>query len=286
MKTKIFIDEVGNTDLKIALTSDAERFISLTGVVVKERDYYDHFIPVFRDLKKQFFADENIIFHRREMIRAEPPFHRFDDEKIRNEFDLCFLKILEELPFRIVTVAVDKRTLHQDGFNGDPYHLAFFELVEEYLFWLKAHGLVGDVTVEVRGKGQDQSLKRFFKDSFSDSRLAPHLQEFLTSGEIKLGKKSDNCPAMQLADLLAYPSAMSIRSAVEERVRNHRFSAKIVEVLERDKYLTARAKRLISRKKRGPKAPGDRVTVPLHPKNGLRPVCVGDSKSQTKKFSF
>jgi len=70
MKYRIYIDEVGNHDLK-NVDGPNERFLSLSGIIF-DLDYVAKILfPSVEDLKEKYFRshpDDPVIFHRKEMI--------------------------------------------------------------------------------------------------------------------------------------------------------------------------------------------------------------------------
>ena len=95
------------------------------------------------------------------------------------------------------------------------------------------------MVIEARGKGCDKRVKAAFERIFE--RGTGHLdssviQQHLTSREIKLATKLDHCPAMQMVDLLAHPSARAMRYERLGLIKPDDFGSRIVEILERWKY--------------------------------------------------
>jgi len=75
MKYRLYVDEVGNSDLKSSDNTD-HRFLSLTGVIF-DLDYVNKVLfPEIELLKRNFFGshpDEPIILHRKEIIVSLRP---------------------------------------------------------------------------------------------------------------------------------------------------------------------------------------------------------------------
>ena len=85
MKYRIYIDEVGNPDLNSS-DNPNHRFLSLTGIIL-ELKYVESVVhPQMEALKAKYFhshPDEPIIFHRKEMVNAKPPFEILKDHERR-----------------------------------------------------------------------------------------------------------------------------------------------------------------------------------------------------------
>lgn len=76
MKYRLYVDEVGNSDLKSS-DNPIHRFLSLTGVII-ELDYVSKTLfPEIESLKSKYFdshPDDPIILHRKEIVNAKYPF--------------------------------------------------------------------------------------------------------------------------------------------------------------------------------------------------------------------
>ena len=81
VKYRIYIDEVGNPDLESS-DDPNHRFLSLTGIIL-ELDYVKSFVhPQMEALKAKYFdyhPDDPIVFHRKDIMNAKPPFQKLKD---------------------------------------------------------------------------------------------------------------------------------------------------------------------------------------------------------------
>ncbi|NIM15323.1 MAG: DUF3800 domain-containing protein [Candidatus Aminicenantes bacterium] len=95
-KYRMYVDEVGNSDLKS--TSDPNRrFFSLTGVILSLDTVKNQLYPDFEKLKSRFFdshPDDPIIFHRKEIINKKPPFESLREQDTREQFDKELLHVI------------------------------------------------------------------------------------------------------------------------------------------------------------------------------------------------
>jgi hypothetical protein len=241
MRCHLFIDEVGNGDLGAAAKIDNERYLSLTGIVTRLDLYEERFLPDVRTFKNNIFGDRigpNIVLHRREIMRREGPFAMLRDEHLKQRFDVDLLRLFQALPYLVYTVVIDKRE-HLDTYGVwrfDPYHYCLHVLIERYVLWMKRHKYVGDVTAEPRSSKADRRLKDSYRGIYLNGtdHISPQIiQEHLTSRELKFTPKIANCPAMQICDLLAYPSYKNIRN---EKLGQHQqadFGKLVVNILEK-----------------------------------------------------
>jgi len=243
MKFRLYVDEVGNSDLESSLNPN-HRFLSLTGVIlgldyVAARLHHD-----LEQLKQKYFGmhpDEPIVLHRKEIVNARSPFDALRDSKVRRAFDTEFLRLLAEWEYTVITVCIDKRR-HKETYSAwryDPYHYCLAILLERFVFFLRRYSATGDVMAESRGGREDRRLKASY------ARLWEHGTEFveatmfstyLTSKQLKVKPKANNIAGLQLADVLAHPSRNEI--LLQEGLRDKPlapFAEQVVGIL-RGKY--------------------------------------------------
>lgn len=242
---RIYIDEVGNHDLKHAENIN-ERFLSLTGVIIASAGIRNVVAPDMVRLKKEIFdpdPDEPVIFHRKDIIKRRGPFRILHDEEKRREFDGVLLEALARWEYNVVTVIIDKLA-HREQYKiwiAHPYHYCLQVLLERFLYFLQDHNAQGDVMVESRGGREDIKLKNSYARLYrsgSDFILAEDFQFRLTSAELKVKPKAANVAGLQIADLVAYPSR---REILHERgflgAEGTTFSDRVIEILLKSKYL-------------------------------------------------
>ena len=128
MKYRLYIDEVGNSDLG-ASQDPNHRYLSLTGVIL-ELSYVDSTVfQALESLKKTYFGshpDDPIILHRKELVNKKPPFEALRDPVIEQAFNQDVLGLLQTLDYTVFTVVIDKLE-HQQRYKVwrfDPYHYA------------------------------------------------------------------------------------------------------------------------------------------------------------------
>ncbi len=243
MKYRIYIDEVGNPDLESS-DNPNHRFLSLSGVII-ELGYVAAVVhPQMEEIKHKYFRahpDEPIIFHRKEMISAYPPFENLKDPQTRVDFDQALLRLMTDWEYTVISVCLDKKK-HKETYatwRYDPYHYCLAVLLERFIFYLKRRNARGDAMAESRGGKEDKRLKDSFERLWRNGTdyLAP--EEFstsLTSRQLKVKTKANNIAGLQLADLIAHPSRNEI-------LRDHGFltgeispfGKEVVKILQ-DKY--------------------------------------------------
>ena len=244
MKYRIYIDEVGNPDLESS-DNPNHRFLSLTGVIL-ELSYVESIIyPQMEALKTKFFhshPDDPIIFHRKEMIKAEPPFGALKDPKTLKQFDKELLALMKSWEYTVISVCLDKKN-HKETYTTwryDPYHYCLAVLLERFVFFLNRKNIQGDVMAESRGGKEDRRLKDSFArlwEEGTDYVDQEQFQKALASKQLKVKLKTNNISGLQLADLLAHPSRNEILQEQGLLGKDLGFFAqKVVEVLQKKYY--------------------------------------------------
>lgn len=241
MTCRLFVDEVGNGDLRGSAGDDNVRYLSLTGVLTKRSTHDSKIVPAFDAMKRDLFGQTNVIFHRREIIRREGQFTALRDPTLRADFDRKLLGIMRDCPYLAITVTIDKRA-HLEKYSTwhfDPYHYCLLCLVERYTLWLRRNDCKGDVAVEPRFPKADKRLKRSFQRIYQEGTgriRAKTVQQHLLSHDIKFFGKSHNVAGMQLCDLLAHPSYRSMkfeRLGLDEPAD---FGTAVVRILREQRY--------------------------------------------------
>jgi len=243
-KYRIYIDEVGNNDLKSS-DDPNHRYLSLTGLIF-DLNYVKNVVhPKLEALKQKYFPhhpDEPIILHRKELVNKKYPFKSLKDKTIEENFNSDLLKLLDELDYSIVSVLIDKKehNYKYKTWKYDPYHYCLEILLERFFFFLEMQDSVGDVMVESRGGKEDIRLKKSYSMIFQKGTNfieAKDLQKRLTSKELKVKNKTLNIACLQLADLIAHPSRrfmFKIYNIDEDKKLT--FGDRIIEVIKGKYY--------------------------------------------------
>lgn len=242
MKYRLYIDEVGNSDLG-ASNDLNHRYLSLTGIIL-ELDYVQATVfPSIEDLKQRYFGshpDDPIILHRKELVNKKPPFNSLQDPKIEQAFNGELMQLVDALDYIVLTVVIDKLE-HQTRYQVwrfDPYHYCLMILVERYVLWLDSKQACGDVMAESRGGKEDRRLKDSFERVYekgTDYIQPDKLAACLTSRQLKVKPKSNNIAGLQLADLIAHPSFRATLARHNNESLPGNFGGQIAQILEKSK---------------------------------------------------
>lgn len=196
--------------LHAAAKDHNQRYLSLTGLVLRQDDHDGDKTDQLNALKKDVFGHTNIVLHRREIIDAKGDYAVLSDKKIRAKFDAGFLSLIVRLSPPAFTVSIDKeRHLEQyKVWQFNPYHYAMTCLLERYVLWLHYAGLIGDVIGEARGPKHDAQLRRAFNFFYKNGTAVRTdvIRARLISRELRLVAKEKNIAGVQIADLLAHPA--------------------------------------------------------------------------------
>lgn len=245
MKYRIYIDEVGNSDLNSS-ENISHRFLCLTGVIFNLVYVSEVLQPELEALKVKYFRshpDEPVILHRKELVNRKYPFHTLADKEIEESFNLEFLNMLSKWDYSVVGVVIDKQELntnYSESWKYDPYHYCQEVILERFKLFLDLKNAVGDVMIESRGGKEDMRLKKSIRrlmDGGTHYVSSEDLSRFITSKELKVKNKGHNIAGLQLADIVAH----SVRRRAFQRIWNiqdgkRTFSDSILEILERDKF--------------------------------------------------
>lgn len=243
MKHRMYVDEVGNSDMG-ASQDPNHRYLSLTGVVL-ELGYVDsHVFPTLEGLKRTYFGshpDDPVILHRKELVNKKPPFTALRDAATERAFNDDLLAVLRSINYTVFTVVIDKLE-HQQKYQVwrfDPYHYCLLIVVERFVLWLRRSDAVGDVMAESRGGKEDRRLKASFERVYDQGSSFLSRQEFvrhLTSRQLKVKAKSNNIAGLQLSDLIAHPSYRATLARKTGQPLANNFGGTIASILEHSKY--------------------------------------------------
>jgi hypothetical protein len=238
---RMYIDETGNADLE-ASADPVHRFLSLTGVIVDLEQINKVAIPEIQKIKAEILEldpDKNTPLHRKELMNKKYPFLALNDPAKELAFNTAILKLLTDLEYNVVTVVIDKQA-HLDRYHKwavDPYHYCLRILFERYCYILKDKKARGDLMSEARGKREDQRLALAYTQLHAHPTPVHRdvVDSCLTSKRLKIERKERNVVGLQIADLIAHPSAMLARTWFNNEPKPSGFGWEIVQTLRRGK---------------------------------------------------
>ena len=244
---RMYVDENGHYNLREDLTKDGNRFLCLTGVAMRISTH-KQLTEQMDALKLNYFGDTNIVLHRRELIVGKPPFEALKDDSTREGFNRDLLTIMDTLPYRVISILVDKKALVEKyGLlrAQDPYAIALEFLMHRYQYWMQDFStqnerVTGDILAEARGGREDKTTKETYRLIYNGqgyNRLA-NANMFYSSKEIKLKKKIDNIAGLQFVDLISHPARRYILSkyGLANNLKQTSFEQKVVDILVSKKF--------------------------------------------------
>ena len=234
---RLYIDESGDHTFHLA-DNDNHRHLGLLGIWFDTGPPYRAFAQALNDLKADIFGwhpdDPPICLHRKDIIERRKIFGRLRDPELNRRFETGLLTVVHEARFQMCCVVIDKASHRTKTYRElfHPYHYCLAALLERYVGWLSLARAEGDIMAESRGRVEDQELLEAFGSVLENGTRfqAPiSFQGVLTSTKIKLKKKEDAIPGLELADLLAYPLRREIVAERRGEVPPPDFSSAILE---------------------------------------------------------
>jgi hypothetical protein len=238
---RLYIDESGDHTYK-NIDHPSRRYLSLLGVWLEQDIDYINLDTAMKKFKDGIFGqkpDDPIIFHRDDIINKRGSFVILRDEEILSRFNGGLLDLVSISEFSVIIVVIDKKAQEKKyKLPYHPYHYCLGLMLERYVGWLKRRNVIGDVLAESRGGKEDTDLKaayrQFYEKGFGYCKPI-EFQTYITSKDIKLKKKTDNIPGLQLADILAHPAKQAYlyeKGLVPEFDDN--FGKRLVELIDRN----------------------------------------------------
>jgi hypothetical protein len=206
----VFMDESGDHNLKDGGDPNYPLFV-LVAVLI-DGDEYVKIVQKFEQIKLKFFGNKSIVFHEREIRKAEGVFSILQNPNTRNEFLQDLNRTIEDSRFQIIASVIDKRRLLEKYlYPKNPYDISLQFILERIGFEVQPRISASEVPIraESRGKKEDGELREEFDRICSgNSTLSPnsHLPSQIFSKMcLHFHKKKENIVGIQLADLIARP---------------------------------------------------------------------------------
>jgi hypothetical protein len=202
----LYLDESGDHNL-VKIHPDYP-VIVLGGVIVDRAYARTVIAPRLRQLKLDFFDDEEVILHTTEIIRTRNQFEVLKNTELRNRFYAELNAMMSELEYTVVACAIRKpEHLAKYGDNAvDPYMYSLEVLVERFCHEIGNVKDGGIIYAEKRGPDLDGQLERaWLKLQTRGSTYTPGNRLNDRIIDLIVRDKSLNIAGMQLADLVVSP---------------------------------------------------------------------------------
>ena len=209
-KYYLYIDESGDHGL-VNLDMDFPVFL-LCGILISEENY-QLIRNEFNKIKRKFWKNKEVIFHSRDIRKCDKEFQILFDMEIKKQFYVQINSIVENSEYQIIASAINKEKYIKTygKLSNDVYELALSFIMERAVFCLdevKNGTKQLEVVIEKRGKKEDKKLDEHFQRLLSRGTNYVSTQRFREmKTAIVFKSKKENINGLQLADLVAYPTA-------------------------------------------------------------------------------
>jgi hypothetical protein len=235
---RLYVDEVG-TDCVDSLESDDSRFLSLTGIAMKVSAARDDLEPKLDWIKTNVFdhdPDEPLILHRRKIMQRKSHFGVLNDPAKSALFDKATLRLMKVCDYKVITAVIDKLEASKKSKwrEKHPYHYLMQIMTEKFARYLDRVGSFGDIMPEARMGKKDEHLQSAYDAVRTDGLYYYSPAQIcyrIPSAKLKFRYKKDNVAGLQLADLIAHPSHMSIRARRGHEVQLGKFAKQVETIL-------------------------------------------------------
>lgn len=243
MPYRLYLDESGTDDVTYC-DEEGHRYLGLTGVIIKQDHARDFCVPDLARIKREIFdhdLDHPPCLHREDIKGFKREFHILRDAAVHAKFDAAILKYMSDADFTVITAVIDKLGMLKkaDWANKEPYHYLMDIMTEKFALFLKRKNDTGDIMPEMRRGRADKDLQNAYIRTWrSGTYYAPRglIQARLPAKNLKFRDKKANVAGLQLADLIAHPSALYVRQQKGHNVNLGPFALKVIDILKRKKY--------------------------------------------------
>lgn len=243
MPYRLYLDESGTDDVTHC-DEEKHRYLGLTGVIIRQDHSRDFCVPEVAQIKRDIFAhdpDSPPCLHREDIIGYKREFSILRDAAVRAKFDAAILKFMGDAEYTVITAVIDKLGMlkKRNWVNKEPYLYLMEIMAEKYALFLKRKNDVGDIMPEMRRGRADKELQSAYLKAWqTGTNFAPRvlMQARLPAKHLKFRDKRANVAGLELADLLAHPSALYVRQDMGHAVKPGPFALKVFDVLSKTKY--------------------------------------------------
>jgi hypothetical protein len=237
LKYYLFIDESGDHGLS-SINRDFPLFL-LCGVIISSEEY-EKIRTSINEVKQEFWGGKKVIFHSRDIRKCEKEFVILFDLEKKKRFYEEINNIISSHDYTVVISAINKeKYIKRFGkLSDDVYEISLSFIIERSIFFLddiKERKKELEIVIEKRGKSEDKKLDEHFQRLLSKGTgyVDPERLKAYNM-KIKFKRKIENINGLQLADLIAYPSA---RYVIDPERANPAFDLIIAKIYKKDDKL-------------------------------------------------
>lgn len=238
----IYGDETGDQSTRTIY--DEHPVFALTLCVFSKRNYIDHVVKQFKELKFDFWGHDAVILHGAKLRKQVEDFQFLQNEIRRELFLYKLSETIRNSPFTVISTAIDKRLLKEISPNPiNAYELSLEYCLDSVYRFLQEKNQPGKVThiiIESRGHNFDNELNVSFR-KIIEKNVAR--QNAFPLKVIFVDKKA-NSIGLQIADLVAHPIG---RHVVNQENKNRAFDVVVGKFYGYPNYLGAGLEILPSR---------------------------------------
>lgn len=212
MPVVAYLDETGDHSLELV---DRDFPIFVLVMLICDVDKYTcQIVPAFYQLKIDLFGHEGIIFHSRDIRKAQGDFGFLTNPVQRQAFYDRLNALMASCDYTLIVTAIRKQR-HKDLYGQkarNPYDLALKFALERLLPLLEGLGQTGlQLTAEARGKREDDELRLSFLEVVNyGTEYIPSERFRRIRFSLKFVPKARNIIGTQMADLAGYPIARHV----------------------------------------------------------------------------
>lgn len=208
----MFLDESGDHGLK-KIDENFPIFL-LCGILVSEENYKTVREKINK-IKLEFWDNNNVIFHSRDIRKCNNEFQILFDLEIKKRFYESVNDLISTNNYKIISSSISKLVFIKKygKLENDVYEIALSFILERSIFCLDDFKDCTELEIVIEKRGKKEDLK-----------LAKHIQKLTQIGtyyvtperikkldfKTKFSWKKENINGLQLADLIAYPTARYI----------------------------------------------------------------------------
>ena len=245
---RLYIDESGDHRYSSS-QKPKQRYLGLTGIIIARNIYEQRVVGKIERIRSLFYVDSDNKppLHLSDIMANKGSFASIKNPEVKTKFDKEFISLISDTDYTVITFVIDKNSHADRGLKPThTYHYGLQHLLGSYCQFLQAAGGQGDVTVESRGKKEDQLMRAAFRRFYSLGlgSIQPKDIRSLLNSEISIKNKQNLICGLELADMLALPSKWDVlyENKIIEKL-DPNFTRNVIEVIQPKYYKNG--KRLI-----------------------------------------
>ncbi|MCB6414979.1 DUF3800 domain-containing protein [Faecalimonas umbilicata] len=195
----LFLDESKNTPPSV--------YFALGGCAIEKSVYEEKICPSIRKIKKDIFADENIILHESELRIAKKDIYKVMRQKDKREsFWSSLGALFVENDITVFTAVInpdDYKTKYNSRFLNDEYFVCLEVIVENFVHFLEKHNAIGVIYLESQNPKADNRLTNYFQQLVKRGTRCMNNHAVRTQiATFNFYQKSDLNIGLQIADFV------------------------------------------------------------------------------------